>query len=148
MRHWQPIDQLHSNQWVFSVTWTIEYCSYLESHGFVFKILIQMHPLSTDRAIWICVFDVHLNFYNSACLRPQVMKLEARLWWRTSPKGNIFTTVMPKLLCGHCLPQYNCKIASLWKVVDKIRTQVYTVLIFWLRNHLRDTLNSWSKLNL
>ena len=29
--------------------------SYLKSHGFLFKILIQMHPLSTDGAIWIWV---------------------------------------------------------------------------------------------
>ncbi len=31
--------------------------SYLENHGFLFKILIQMHLLSTDVAIWIWVFS-------------------------------------------------------------------------------------------
>ena len=32
------------------------YLHYLKSHGFLFKILIQMRPLSTNGAIWIEVF--------------------------------------------------------------------------------------------
>ncbi len=35
--------------------------SYLESHGFPFKILIQMPPSSIDRAIWICVLVFFLS---------------------------------------------------------------------------------------